>query len=619
MRLHICIAALLACFFAAPAPADQSRAETPPVIEGGVELTSQTVRLDQTAYLDRLHGMWLGQCLGNWTGLLTEGERTGKDEDGDGRPDRPFFTDEDWGTEQGRDGDAIDFRFLDPWPADDDTDIEYVYLHLMHQNKDPLLSAPEIASGWNTHIKDYIWGSNKAAAGLMERGVMPPATSLPTANYGYLFIDAQLTTEIFGALAPALPGEALRLAHLPIRTVAGNHAAHAAQFHVLLYSLAATIDPEKPLREELLRIVREARASLPDRSKAADVIDLTVQSYLSNRDTMAWESTRDELYERFQKNDRANGYYYLNWIESSVNLGTGVMALLYGEGDLRRTIQIGTLSGWDSDNGTATMAGLIGLIKGHEEIVEELEREDISDLYNAARTREKLPDYIEVSDEATDALSSMSWRMLPLVQQVILEGGGRIDGETCVYTLPLPSAPVANPLEREWRRSVNAVLRAEGRPPGVRASREARDSGKDQATKNPAVITDGVEMDHSGKDISELPRYYSSWGFGGQREVFEITYSEPVRPEAIRFIEGDHFPDSGGWYESLEWHVREHGEWIQLGTVKETRLDSEIPYQVLDFLLPEGMAIDGVRVYTQPGGPDSFGTISEIDLILPEG
>ena len=47
--------------------------------------------------------------------------------------------------------------------------------------------------------------------------------------------------------------------------------------------------------------------------------------------------------------------------DASVNLATGVMALLYGNGDYKRTVQIATLSGWDSDNSTASLGGLFGL------------------------------------------------------------------------------------------------------------------------------------------------------------------------------------------------------------------------------------------------------------------
>jgi hypothetical protein len=36
----------------------------------------------------RLHGLWLAECVANWTGIKTEGRRIAP----------PFLTDADWGT-----------------------------------------------------------------------------------------------------------------------------------------------------------------------------------------------------------------------------------------------------------------------------------------------------------------------------------------------------------------------------------------------------------------------------------------------------------------------------------------------------------------------------------------
>lgn len=366
---------------------------------------SPGLTVDRAQYAERLRAMWLGQCIGNWTGLVTEGLRT----------QRPFFTDADWGTPQGRDGARIDLVFPDPCPADDDTDIEYVYLHLMSEAGSPLLSAEQIRDGWRAHINDFIWVSNRKARDLMELGLRPPLTGFPIVNPYALHIDAQLTTEIFGALAPGMPELALRLAYLPIRTTAYDHAAHAAEFHVLLYALAATVDPRAPRRDEIVRIVREARRHLPDSSKASDVIDFVLRGYLAEQDPDSWEGVRDAVALRYQENAAESGFTYLGWTESSVNLATGLIALLFGEGSLERTVRIGSLSGWDSDNGTATMGGLVGLIWGLDEIRRLSPARPLPDRYRAHRTRPTLPDRLPGDDAAEDTFTGMSERMMRLV------------------------------------------------------------------------------------------------------------------------------------------------------------------------------------------------------------
>lgn len=101
--------------------------------------SSDTI-ISREKYLDKLYGFWLGQCIGNWTGLVTEMDKIGnigKIKTG------AFYTREDWGKPdqpniwaqgvQGHLSPTIDFVLRDEsevWGADDDTDIEYMYQYL---------------------------------------------------------------------------------------------------------------------------------------------------------------------------------------------------------------------------------------------------------------------------------------------------------------------------------------------------------------------------------------------------------------------------------------------------------------------------------------------------------
>lgn len=48
--------------------------------------------LSRRDYVNRLYGFWLGQCIANWTGLVTEMDKIG----GEG-PRGRFYTRNDWG------------------------------------------------------------------------------------------------------------------------------------------------------------------------------------------------------------------------------------------------------------------------------------------------------------------------------------------------------------------------------------------------------------------------------------------------------------------------------------------------------------------------------------------
>ena len=115
-----------------------------------------TLELSRQSYHDKFHGFWLGQSIGNWTGLITEMDKVGDE------TTLPFYTDEDWGDKDQKavwgeyvpHSAVIDFYFEPSnslWGADDDTDIEYMYLYLLHSLKTTHLSAEQIRDGWLTH------------------------------------------------------------------------------------------------------------------------------------------------------------------------------------------------------------------------------------------------------------------------------------------------------------------------------------------------------------------------------------------------------------------------------------------------------------------------------------
>ncbi len=552
---------------------------------GGVAQAQGTDRqISRSQYADRLRAMWLGETLANWTGLTTEAVKQ----------DAPFYTDEDWGLDQHlswKPNAVIDFVFQDPWLADDDTDIEYVYLHLMHQHHTTLLSAAQIADGWRRHINDFIWVSNQQARTWMEQGVLPPATGMGLANPDYLQIDAQLTTEIFGAMAPGMPDQALRLADLPIRTTAGGYAAHAAQFFVLLYSLAPLADQTQSGRSQVVWLVKEARQFIPDTSKTADIVDFVLADFLDNPDVDDWERTRDRVYARYHRDAGENGFVYRTWTESSVNFAAGLIALLYGEGDFRRTVQIGTLTGWDSDNGTATMGGLVGLLIGTDALAAQFPGVSLSDRYYIARTRDDLPDYLPDDPRAEDTFTLMAERMLPLIERTIVAAGGTADGD--VWTLP--PAPEGeplrlNPLEQLYRRSANNAVRLAGGTVEPGAAGEV-------AVSRTMMFADGLEQNFSGQEPRRPPRAYRARAQDGVVTLW-VTYDRPVEVQIIRFIEGN-----AGGFSTITADLLVDGEWqpVPEHTALSQDPDPAIPFQVFDFALPEPIQATGIRVSGRAG------------------
>ena len=116
---------------------------------------------------------------------------------------------------------------------------------------------------------------------------------------------------------------------------------------------------------------------------------------------------------------------------AGINFAASLVSLFYGEGNLEKTIKIGTLTGWDSDNPTATWGGLIGFMIGKEGIEKAFDRK-FSNQYNIHRTRQNFP------NEGIDSFEKMAEKGLIVTDRVVREElGGAIDLEKNIWIIPL--------------------------------------------------------------------------------------------------------------------------------------------------------------------------------------
>lgn len=360
--------------------------------------------INRSLYKDKLEGFWLGQCIANWTGLITENDKIGDIKTGD------FYTRESWKKKDlpniwGNENDSVQYRLIDfvfkypgeIWGSDDDTDIEYMYQTLLADNNVSYLSGNQIRNGWLRHIKlkeeNYLWVSNQKAFDLMNNGILPPITSDPKLNDHFNMIDAQLTTEIFGLFSPSRKDIALKMSYLPIRTTARKNAAWISEFHVVMHSLASKVDKNLAINDQLYWMAEESRKVLPNNSYSSKIYDYVKEKHKTK---IPWEQTRDSIYYRYQVN-QLDGYditsknlYCNGCYAAGINFASSLVSLFYGEGDLKETIKIGSLSGWDSDNPTSTWGGLIGFMIGKKNI-EKVFNTKFSNKYNIHRTRINFP------------------------------------------------------------------------------------------------------------------------------------------------------------------------------------------------------------------------------------
>ena len=411
--------------------------------------------VSRSAYAERLQGFWLGQSIANWTGLITEMDKV--------KP--PFYTQADWGKSDEKNiwGDyvphanRINFYFEKEgavWGADDDTDMEYMYQTLLEDNKTALLTPQQIKAGWLKHIysnedapfyqkfpnnkpqrENFLWVSNETAYTLMQNGLLPPNTSEPDNNPHFNMIDAQLTTEIFGMFSPGHVDTALKIAHLPIRTTAKNESEAIAEFYVAMHALSAVVNKNLTMAEQMQWLGEQAKKVLPEGSYPAKMYAFVKTSYQQNPNKNNWEVTRDAIYDHYQASSH-DGYVYKESFDAGINFAASLVSLFYGQGDLKRTIQLGSLCGWDSDNPTATWGGLMGSLMGKTAIEQAFGVQGLSDTYWIHRTRRQFADRTP-QQQGEDTFTQMAQRGVQLVDRVVIEQmGGYVDIENDRWLIP---------------------------------------------------------------------------------------------------------------------------------------------------------------------------------------
>jgi hypothetical protein len=223
------------------------------------------------------------------------------------------------------------------------------------------------------------------------------------------------------------------MAKLPIQTTARLESEWISEFYVIMYSLASIVDHNLPINQQIMWMAGEAKNRLPEYSYPADMYDFVLDKYNSG---IPWEQARDEVYERYQVN-QLGGYtmtsqnrYCNGCFAAGINFAASLVSLFYGEGDIKETIKIGVLAGWDSDNPTATWGGMLGFMLGKEGVERAFGRK-FSNQFNIHRTRQNFP------NGGIDNFENMAKTGIYIIDRVVQEElKGGVDLEKDAWYIP---------------------------------------------------------------------------------------------------------------------------------------------------------------------------------------
>src|SRR5215831_1465694 len=149
-------------------------------------LTSPQFVLSRARYVDRAKAIWIGQMIGQWTGLQFEHKVASA------LTDTPFR------------------RLPGYAPIDDDYYYEMVAIRAFEKYGIDL-TVEQLGEQWLENNAGS-WGSSEQALLLLKQGVRPPDTGSPRYNRLWWTIGPQFSSDVYGTLNPGMPNKAAALA-----------------------------------------------------------------------------------------------------------------------------------------------------------------------------------------------------------------------------------------------------------------------------------------------------------------------------------------------------------------------------------------------------------------------
>jgi hypothetical protein len=307
--------------------------------------TDKTVTMTKAELLNKVKGGWVGQVIGVTYGGPTEFRYLARM--------IPDSVELRWDQE-------LVAYFYDEQPGlYDDVYMDLTFVDVFEKEG---LDAP-VESFANAFANaDYmLWCANQAARYNILNGIQAPESGLWKYNMWADAIDFQIEADFAGLMAPGMINAAGVYADRIGHIMNSGDGFYGGAYVAAMYSLAFVYD-------DVYQVVVDALEVIPAESNYHKCMQDVIAFHKQYPDDWkkAWQAIEDsewaiDLHCPAGINSPFN-------IDATVNSAYVLLGLLYGEGDLKKTMDISTRAGQDSDCNPATAAGILCTMQGYDAI-----------------------------------------------------------------------------------------------------------------------------------------------------------------------------------------------------------------------------------------------------------
>ena len=289
-------------------------------------------RISVKEFRDKMEAGWIGQILGVSWGAPTEGQYR------EIMPEEkmPPFSE-----------DLINHAF-----GQDDLYVEMTFLRSMEEYG---FDVPIRQAGIDFANSGYpLWVANDAGRRNLRNGIAPPDSSHPKFHHCAGAIDYQIEADYAGLIAPGMPQIVIALGEKFGRLMNYGDGMYAGQFMGALYA-------EAFFEKDVRKLIEAGLACIPPQCMYAAMVRDMVKWHGENPDwTKTWKLVVDKY--------RENRAYNISALDVKLEGAFVLMGLLYGGGDLDRTIIISCRCGSDSDCNPSSSGGVLFTAVGRSKL-----------------------------------------------------------------------------------------------------------------------------------------------------------------------------------------------------------------------------------------------------------